>query len=1311
MKYRHGTWTPLPCLLLVLLQSGCAESSHEGGLEANDSQVHWGLPLADADAGTDAGTDTTPPDTRIDSSPALRTQETTATFTFSSTEGGGSFECRLTGQEFTSCRTPQTYSDLSDRGYTFEVRAVDLAANEDPSPATYSWTVDTTAPVVTINTRLKNANNATFEFSSDELGSFECKLDSADFSACASANSRKGSTSYFGLSEGAHDFFVRATDGAGNVSALATDHWVVDTSPDTTLGSTPAPVTRVSSATFSFSSNTLNARFECQLDTESFSPCETPKFYNELLDGQHLFAVRAIDELGRVDSSPAISSWRVDTTAPDTLLDLKPPALTNKTSASFQFSSREADVFFECKCDNAPFERCSNSPPKTCANLLEGLHSFSVRAGDGAGNLDLTPAFHEWWVDTTAPQAFLNGASTIDTRASFSFSSNEQVTFECGLDEKPFSPCGTTGVSYDNLAAGSHSFAVRAIDRAGNVGPATTPYSWEVDLTAPDTLIVSHPELVTRSNAALFSFGCTKGDCSFECSLDNAPFAGCETPRSSPALTDGEHIFRVFSVDAGKRKDLSPAFFSWTVDTQEPETHLNEFPPELTNSLSARFVFSSEPGSAFECSLDSNAYGACVSPHLETLTDGSHVFEVRAVDRARNADSSPARYQWKVDITPPDVQLNSHPLPSTNQTSATFSFSSRAADVRYFECSLDGSESDWKYVQCTAPFAVGNTPGDELAEGEHLFHVRVTDLAGNTTRTAQYQWKVDTTAPSTRIETDPPPTSPDSTSATFHFEANELGARFECRLDNTSYEPCNNPKSYPALSDTSHTFAVRAIDKASNVGPPATHSWTVNSSELETRIDYQSPGPLTRLTEATFVFSANKPVSAFKCTLDGTPLADCTSPRALTGLTDGTHTFLVYATDLGGRVDNTPASHTWVVDTVAPETTFSRCPDPLTRQATLEFAFAPSEPGARYECGLDGADFIPCPPTREPLEDGFHTLAARAVDKAGNIDRTPATCSFTVDTQAPETTLVSQPPPVIGSPFATFGFTSALGARFQCKLDEEDYAPCETNPVTYSNLPDGAHSFSVRAVDEAGNADATPAVSTFSITPAPLAPVVEQPAHDDVLATGIPTFKGSAQPGTTVSVFADDKLLGTTRVEETGRWSLEPAAPLQEGAHRLSATATNSSARSSPASPERAFTVDTTAPETAIDSGPSSRRTDKGEATFTFSSTEPRSSFACGLDGADFTACASPLTLEGLGAGAHRLRVVARDVAGNVDKSPAEYSWTLRVPLTGTGSGLSCDSSGMGGGHGTALLGVLSALALLTRRGKRLPGTGVVRRW
>lgn len=89
--------------------------------------------------------DTTPPDTTITAGPAGTTTATDASFGFSASESGGSFECRLSGPgaagDWSACSSPKAYSALAYGTYTFSVRATDQAGNTDASPATRAFTI------------------------------------------------------------------------------------------------------------------------------------------------------------------------------------------------------------------------------------------------------------------------------------------------------------------------------------------------------------------------------------------------------------------------------------------------------------------------------------------------------------------------------------------------------------------------------------------------------------------------------------------------------------------------------------------------------------------------------------------------------------------------------------------------------------------------------------------------------------------------------------------------------------------------------------------------------------------------------------------------------------------------------------------------------------------------------------------------------------------------------------------------------------------------------------------------------------------
>lgn len=92
--------------------------------------------------------DTTAPNTTITSGPSGFVRNTSATFGFSSSEAGSTFQCSLDGAAFAGCSSPKSYSGLANKRHTFKVRATDQAGNIDPTPATRTWTVDTKKPTI-----------------------------------------------------------------------------------------------------------------------------------------------------------------------------------------------------------------------------------------------------------------------------------------------------------------------------------------------------------------------------------------------------------------------------------------------------------------------------------------------------------------------------------------------------------------------------------------------------------------------------------------------------------------------------------------------------------------------------------------------------------------------------------------------------------------------------------------------------------------------------------------------------------------------------------------------------------------------------------------------------------------------------------------------------------------------------------------------------------------------------------------------------------------------------------------------------------
>jgi hypothetical protein len=182
------------------------------------------------------------------------------------------------------------------------------------------------------------------------------------------------------------------------------------------------------------------------------------------------------------DPGTVAAAWgrAVDTTPPTTTIGSGPPSITNAPSAAFDFSASQPNVRFVCSLDAAAFAPCIAGV--SYAALLDGQHTFSVQ-GTAITYYVGPIASWSWQVDSAPPTAVIDTGPvdpTLDDTATFTFESSESaVTFTCSLDGAPAAPC-SSGDVYTSLALGTHSFVVWATDQAGNLGPGSATWTWNV---------------------------------------------------------------------------------------------------------------------------------------------------------------------------------------------------------------------------------------------------------------------------------------------------------------------------------------------------------------------------------------------------------------------------------------------------------------------------------------------------------------------------------------------------------------------------------------------------------------------------------------------------------------------------------------------------------------------------------------------------------------------------------------------------------------------------------------------------------------
>src|SRR4026208_2568828 len=1283
------------------------------------------------------------------------TKSNSVIFEFSGNDTGGvgvdHLECSLDGASFTACTSPIQYTtpQITDGTHTFEVLSVDNSTNSDPSPAQFTWNVDTVPPETTIlsasdgnqSTVTIGQNTSsklmTMEFSGNDTGGvgvdhLECSLDGATFTACTSPVQYTTPQ----ITDGTHTFEVLSVDNSTNSDpSPAQFTWNVDTvPPETTILSasdgnqstvTIGQNTSSKLMTIEFSGNDTGGvgvdHLECSLDGASFTACTSPIQYTtpQITDGTHTFEVLSVDNSTNSDPSPAQLTWNVDTIPPTTnitkamdgnIITITNSSNTKSNSVIFEFSGNDTGGVgvdhLECSLDGATFTACTSPVQYTTPQITDGTHTFAVLSVDNPTNSDPSPARFTWNVDTVPPETTILSASD-----------------------------------------GNQSTVT--------IGQNTSSKLMTIKLSGNDTGGVGVDHL--------------------ECSLDGASFTACTSPiqYTTPQITDGTHTFEVLSVDNSTNSDLSPAQLTWNVDTVPPETTIlsasdgNQSAVTIGQNTSSKLMtikFSGKHTGGvgvdhLECSLDGASFTACTSPIQYTtpqITDGTHTFEVLSVDNSTNSDPSPAQLTWNVDTIPPTTNItkamDGNIITITNSSdtksnSVIFEFSGNdtgGVGVDHLECSLDGAT----FTTCTSPVQFSSA---DILDGTHAFSVRAQDKVGNIMSTPLlFNWTVDTVAPSTNInmaidgnnETLVSNGSTRSTSTTFTFSGSDSGPtgengvgikQFECRVDNSDFSVCTSPAHYDNMTDGNHTLAVISEDKVGNGGSmPSSFNWIVDTEPPSASIysatdgnnNFLVPGSNTSSNSISFEFSANDTggredkgvgIKQFECSIDNSNFTTCSSPVEFASdtLADGSHIFKIGAEDNVGNMNPAPTSFSWNIDTVTPTTIINNVMDgnrstitngSNTRSSSIIFEFAGNDTGigiSHFECSIDNSNFTSCtsPVQSNNLAEGYHSVKIRSQDGVGNTDDSPASFGWTVDTVAPTTTINKA---IVGTESSltngsnsrfnsiTFTFTGndtdGLGIReFECSLDDSNFTTC-TSPLHYNDtiITDGPHDFKVFSKDNVDNNDLSPELFTWNVDTIPPTTNITKAMDGNIITI---TNSSNTKSNSVIFEFSgnDTGGVGVDHLECSldGASFTACTSPIQyktpqitDGTHTFEVLSVDNSTNSDPSPAQLTWNVDTVPPETninmAIDGNNetlvSNGSTRSTSTTFTFSGSDAGTSgekgvgikqFECRVDNSNFSVCTSPAHYDNMTDGNHTLAVISEDKVGNGGSMPSSFNWTV----------------------------------------------------
>ena len=701
---------------------------------------------------------------------------------------------------------------------------------------------------------------------------------------------------------------------------------------------------------------------------------------------------------------------------------------------------------------------------------------------------------------------------------------------------------------------------------------------------------------------------------------------------------------------------------NWRSDQSPPSLTLSLGPSALTADTTPDFGFLPlDTGSGIshlECRVDNAAqFSTCQSEFsLSGLSDGVHKIEVKAIDNVGRA-SDLVFHTWNQDTTVPTVHFTSKPSPISNAETADFTFGgvNEQQGIVSYHCQLDNGS--WE--TCSTFKSISN-----LSDGQHTFSVYGTDAVGHRSSPITYRWIVDRARPILNL-VDKPANETRFQEARFVLQASDSGSgirEIQCRIDNGAYQICPGSFEASGLSEGSHRFLAKSIDKAGNESVELSYEWLIDRTRPTVTI-VSGPENPTNKREASFSFrfqDSGSGVQRAECRLNGGAFGTCESPREYAALLEIDHVFSVRVFDEAGNVSEIQ-THSWTIDVTGPAIELTQKPDLVTKNQTAQFVFSGvnNESVSGYECEFDG-NTQACQNgsvNLTGLSDGSHTFKVTGLDALGNKSE-PVIHIWLVDATRPTLSFVEKPASLSNSNQGRFQFNAQDGGsgvrEIRCKVDNESYRVC-SDSMNASNLVDGSHTLMAFSVDNAGNESEVQTytwtvdtqASNIRFTSKPDATTKSQRATFAFSETGgnndIQSYECQLDGGTPRSCSSPDTLTG-----------------LSDGEHTFSVTGLDGAANRS-AAISYTWRVDTTKPTLSFTLKPDAL-INTNETQFGFNAQDVRGSgikeVRCKLDRGNYQVCPNPMNVTGLSEGSHTLLAKSVDNAGN-ESVEISHTWSV----------------------------------------------------
>ncbi|WP_299700405.1 Ig-like domain-containing protein [uncultured Pontibacter sp.] len=269
----------------------------------------------------------------------------------------------------------------------------------------------------------------------------------------------------------------------------------------------------------------------------------------------------------------------------------------------------------------------------------------------------------------------------------------------------------------------------------------------------PETTITKKPDEISKSRSATFEFASNKSPVYFEVSLNGGDFEAVSNPYTLSNLADGRYTIAVRAVDAGGRKDATPATYSWTIITEPPtppvfsgvtEDRGPRDDDQVTSDNTLRISGKAQAGVEVTVSeaergelgkVTANNSGDWVFNYEGTaLPAGVYRFTATATDIVGNMSKVSNSFAVTIELTKPDVAISTQAeAPVKEAFQAQLKFTEEVYGLAAGDITVSGGAlSDFKAVNKSTYTATITPPANGQGTAAiSLAANKSTDLAGN----------------------------------------------------------------------------------------------------------------------------------------------------------------------------------------------------------------------------------------------------------------------------------------------------------------------------------------------------------------------------------------------------------------------------------------------------------------------------------------------------------------------------------------------------------------------------------------------------